>query len=100
MDKKARYKKMEKIITISLCVCVVLFLAYLLFSGLGMTGLKVVTAVICFLISGVILYYLFITRELLRKRSFWMTVAAACIIICLIASLILKFPAPKFTIPQ
>ena len=62
--------------------------------------LKVVTAIFCFLISGAILYYLFMTRELLRRRSFWMTVAAACIIVCLLFSLILKFPAPKFTLPQ
>ena len=100
MNKKTRYKKMELLITAALCLDAAIFLAYMIFAGMGMIGMKVVTAILCFLISGAILYYLFMSRELLRRRSFWMTVAAACIIICLLASLILKFPAPKFTLPQ
>ncbi len=100
MNKKARYKRMELAITASLCVDAAIFLAYMIFAGLGMTGLKIVASVLCFLISGAVLYFLFMTRELLRRRSFWMTVAAACVIICLLFSLILKFPAPKFVLPQ
>ena len=100
MNKKARYKRMELIITAALCVDAAIFLAYMIFAGMGMIGMKVVTAIFCFLFSGAILYYLFMTRELLRRRSFWMTVAAACIVVCLLFSLILKFPAPKFTLPQ
>ena len=100
MNKKARYKRIELIITAALCADAAIFLAYMIFAGMGLVGLKVVTAVLCFLISGATLYYLFMTRELLRRRSFWMTVAAACIIICLLFSLILNFPAPKFTLPQ
>lgn len=100
MDKRARYKKMEQMITIALCLDAAIFLAYMIFAGMGLVALKVLTAVVCFLISGVVLYYLYTTRELLRRRSFWMTVAAACVIICLIFSLILKFPAPKFVLPQ
>ena len=100
MNKKARYKKMESAITTALCVDAAVFLAYMIFAGSGMVGMKIATAILCFLISGGILYFLFMTRELLRRRSFWMTVAAACIIVCLLFSLILKFPAPKFTLPQ
>ena len=100
MNKKTRYKKMELLITAALCLDAAIFLAYMIFAGMGMIGLKVVTAVLCFLISGAVLYFLFMSRELLRRRSFWMTVAAACVIICLLFSLILKFPAPKFTLPQ
>ena len=99
MNKKARYKKLESAITAALCVDAAFFLAYLIFAGIGMVGMKVVTAIFCFLISGAVLYFLFVTRELLRRRSFWMTVAATCIIVCLLFSLILKFPAPKFTLP-
>ena len=99
MDKRARYKKMERLITVALCVNAVIFFAYLIFAGIGMTGLKIATTVFSFLISGLILYYLFMTRELLRRRSFWMTVAAACMILCLIVSLVFKFPSPKFTLP-
>ena len=101
MDRKqSRYKKMETVMTATLCVDAVIFLAYLIFAGMGMTGLKVTAAVLCFLISGAVLYFLFMTRELLRRRSIWMTVAAACVIVCIIISLILRFPAPAYTLPQ
>lgn len=97
--KNSRYKKLESIITIVLCINAVLFLAYLVFAGMGMITLKIITAIICALISGLILYYLYMTKELLRKRSIWMTLAAACIIICILFSLVLNFPAPRFTLP-
>lgn len=100
MNKKARFKRMEMSITAALCLNTAIFVAYMVFAGLGMVGLKIVTAVFCYLISGAVLYYLFMTRELLRRRSFWMTVAAVCMILCLTVSLILKFPSPKFTLPQ
>lgn len=97
---RARYKKMETIMTAVLCLDAAVFLLYLIFAGLGMVGLKVTTAVLCFLISGAALYFLYMTRELLRKRSIWMTLAAACIILCVLASLILRFPAPAYVLPQ
>lgn len=97
--KNSRYKKLESIITIVLCINAVLFLAYLVFAGMGMITLKIIIAIICALISGLILYYLYMTKELLRKRSIWMTLAAACIIICILFSLVLNFPAPRFTLP-
>lgn len=101
MDRrKARYKKMETMVTAILCLDAAIFLAYMIFAGMGMIALKVITAVLCFAISGFVLYYLFITRELLRKRSLWMTIAAGCVILCLIVSLVLNFPSPRFTLPQ
>lgn len=87
-------------ITGILCLDAVIFLAYMIFAGLGMVALKVITAILCILISGYVLYQLYITRELLRKRSIWMTLAAACVILCVLVSLILKFPSPPYTLPQ
>lgn len=97
-NKRTRFKKMEMIMTCVLCLDAVLFLAYLIFAGLGVTGLKVVCTIFCFLISGAVLYFLYMTRELLRKRSIWMTLSAACIILCVLVSLILRFPAPAFVL--
>ena len=38
MDKnRTRFKQMEKIMTVVLCVDAAIFLAYLIFSGLGIT---------------------------------------------------------------
>jgi cytochrome b subunit of formate dehydrogenase len=95
---KTRYKKMEAIVTGVLCVDTVIFVTYLLFAGSGMVAMKAVTAIFALLISGAVLYFLYMTRELLRRRSIWMTLAAACIVLCLIASLILHFPAPVFVL--
>jgi len=97
-NKRARFKKMETLMTVVLCLDALLFLAYLVFAGLGMTAMKVVCTVLCFLISGAVLYFLYITRELLRKRSIWMSLSAACIILCILFSLILRFPAPAFVL--
>ena len=96
--KKARYKKMETLVTAVLCIDTVLFLAYLIFAGVGMVGLKIFTAFLCIALSGAVLYFLYITRELLRKRSIWMTLAALCTIICILASLLLRFPAPAYVL--
>ena len=96
---RARYKKMETLITIALIFDLVVFIAYMVFAGSAMVTLKIISTVLCILISGAILYYLYLTRELLRKRSIWMTLAAACIILCLLVSLILNFPSPRFALP-
>ena len=94
MSKKSRYKAMETVVTAALCLDAVIFLAYLIFAGFGLVALKVTAVVLCVLISGAVLYFLYITRELLRKRSIWMTLGAACIILCILVSLILNFPSP------
>ena len=94
MSKKSRYMAMETVVTAALCLDTVIFLAYLIFAGCGLVALKNTPVVLCVLISGAILYFLYITRELLRKRSIWMTLGAACIILCILVSLILNFPAP------
>ena len=99
MDRKrSRYRKMEALITAVLCVDVFVFLAYLIFAGIGMLGWKVLTAILCIAISGAVLYFLYMTRELLRRRSIWMTLAALCTILCILASLLLRFPAPAYVL--
>jgi len=55
---------------------------------------KVITAVLCFLISGLVLGYLYLTHELMHRRSLWMVTACAAIIICLLVSLFLGYPCP------
>lgn len=99
-SKKRRYKKMEAMVTGVLCLDAVLFIAFLIFAGAGMAVMKVIAAVLCVLLSGAVLYFLYTTRELLRKRSIWMTLAAACLLLCVLVSLILKFPSPPYVLPQ
>ena len=97
--KPTRHKKMEAVFTVVLCLDAAIFVAYLIAAGIGLLGLKITTAILSIIISGFVLYFLFITKELLRKRSLWMTYAAACILLCILISLILNFPAPRFTLP-
>ena len=90
--KPNKYKDFEQFMTIALCADAVAFLLYMIFAGLGIIWLKVILTIVCFLISGYILYCLYMSKELLRQRSLWMTVAAASIILCIFFSLILNFP--------
>jgi cell division protease FtsH len=39
--------------------------------------------------------FLFMSGELLKKRSLWMTVAFASVLLCTIVSLVCNFPGPK-----
>lgn len=97
--RNTRYKKMERMVTAALCLDLAIFLAYLIFAGNGMIALKAISSVLSILISGAILYFLYMTRELLRRRSLWMTLGAACILLCTLVSLVLNFPAPRFILP-
>ena len=96
--RNPRYKKMETMVTAVLCLNTAIFLAYQIFAGIGQIAFKAITAVLGILISGAVLYFLYMTKELLRKRSRWMTLAAGCILLCILVSLILNFPAPRFTL--
>lgn len=92
MAKRNRYRQMEQQMTRVLMLDLALFLFYLLFTGLGVTWLKVILSICVVLISAACLAYLYLTQELLRRRSLWMTSAAGAIVVCLIFSLILRFP--------
>ena len=96
MDKSTnRYTKMERYLTLALIISFILFIIFLIASGFGIIWLKVLVAILAILIPGLCLYVLYLTKELLRQRSLWMSVASAAIIICILFSLILNFPSPK-----
>ena len=94
-EKRSRYQQMEFFMTCALAADAVLFVFYLIFAGTGIVWLKVVTAVLAILLSGVCLYFLYVTHELLHQRSFWMSVSAAAVILCILMSLILNYPSPN-----
>lgn len=94
MTKDAkRFKQMETIMTAVLIAATVLFIIYLIAAGNGIIWLKAVMAIITILVCGLCLAYLYMTKLLLRPKTMWMTLAAGAIIICLLFSLILNFPA-------
>ena len=91
-QRKTRFEQMEQLMTYALIADGLLFLLYLIFAACGVIWLKVTLAVLVFLISAGSLTLLYMTKELLRRRSLWMTVAAGSALICLLFSLILNFP--------
>ena len=93
--KPQRYKIMERYMTIALCADALLFFFYLITAGNGVIWLKVILTLLCLGLSGLLLWFLYATKELLRQRSLWITTGAAAIIICLLFSLLLNFPSPN-----
>ncbi|MBQ9167679.1 MAG: hypothetical protein IJX67_04635 [Oscillospiraceae bacterium] len=93
--KHNRYKDMELKLTAALIADAVIFILYLLFAGLGIIWLKVITAILAILVSGLCLALLYFSGELLRQRSLWMSVGFGAVVICLLFSLILNYPSPN-----
>lgn len=93
--RKNTYKDLQQILSLALIGAFVLFIFYLIASGNEIIWLKAVLSVLIFLICLASLAFLFITQELLRPRSMWMTLAAGGITICLLFSLIFHFPCPN-----
>lgn len=93
--KNNRYQQMARNMTYTLLTDLLLFIVFLIAAGTGTIWLKVVTAILAILISSLCLGFLYLSKELLRQRSLWMTAAAAAILICTIFSLIVNFPSPS-----
>ena len=92
--RRNRYKQMEQYMTYALLADAAVFVLFLLFSGLGITWLKVITAILAIAGAVLCLAYLYLSRELLRPRSLWMTACAGAVLICAVMSLVLRFPCP------
>ena len=90
--KNNRYEQLDQLMTKALIADGALFFLYLIFAACGVIWLKVILAICVFLISGACLALLYMTKELLRRRSLWMTTGAGSALLCLLFSLILNFP--------
>ena len=92
--RKNRYAQMRQNMTYILIADFILFIIYLFAAGYAVIWLKALSSIIAIIASGLCLGYLYLSQELLRKRSLWMTVAAGAILFCILFSLILNFPCP------
>lgn len=96
MDKNLkRYRQMEQYMTLALIAGLILLILFFIAAGNGIIWLKVILAIITIILCGLCLAYLYLSKELLRQRSLWMTVSAAAILISLLFSLLLNFPSPN-----
>ena len=93
--KRNRYREMEQFMTKILLGDAAVFLLYLLFAGLGIGFLKVLTAIIAIAASGLSLAFLYLNGEIKKRRSRWMVMGYAAIVVCLLVSLVLNYPSPK-----
>ena len=94
MAKKMRYKTIEKYLTYTLLADTAVFALFLVFSGMGLVALKVITALLSIVASGLSLAYLYMIGETKKRRSRWIVLGFLGILLCLFVSLILKYPAP------
>ncbi len=99
-SKRSTYKQFEFYVTLGLILDVLLFIGFLISAGNGIIWLKVILAILTFFVSGLCIYVLYASQELLRPRSMWMTVGTVAVSLCLLASLLLNYPSPKPTVPQ
>jgi len=89
-----RYKELDKLLTRVLIAEAAVFVLYMLFAGLGIVALKVITSIIIIVASGLSLAYLYMCGEIKKRRSRWLVLGFACLVIVLLVSLILKYPSP------
>lgn len=94
MANRRRYKELDQLFTRILLADVAVFALYLLFAGLGIVALKVITAIIAIIGSGLCLAFLYMSGEITKRRSRWLVYGFAAIVVCLLVSLILKYPSP------
>jgi hypothetical protein len=94
MANNKRYRDLEQYMTIALIASAVIFVLYLIFSAAGVIWLKVITAIFAILLPLLSMAILYLTQELLRQRSLWLTTGFFGVFICTLVSLIANFPAP------
>ena len=94
MANQNRYKELEQYLTIFLIASTIAFVLYLIFAGIGILWLKVITAIFAILLPVLCLALLYLTKELLKQRSLWLTAGFFGIFLCTVVSLIANFPSP------
>ena len=93
-----RYREMENIMSKIILADVLVFILYLVCAGYAWHVLKVITAIIAIFGSLLCVGWLYLTGEFNRRRSLWMVTAFICIVISVVVSLILGYPAPAPTV--
>jgi len=96
--KRNRYREMENLMTKILLGDALVFLLYLLCAGKGWIIFKVISAIIAIFGSLLCVGWLYLTGEFTRRRSLWMVTAFICIVICVVVSVLLGYPAPPPTV--
>ena len=95
MANRRRYKDVERVLTQILLGELAVFLLYLIFAGVGVVALKVITAILIILVSGLCLAFLVMCGEVKKRRSLWLVMGFGAIALVLLVSLLLNYPSPN-----
>ena len=90
-----RYKENERIWIYGLLADAGIALLYLLMAGLGVVWLKWILAIAAVLLSAAGLGSLYLTGELRRQRSLYLTAGYGAVVVVILFSLILNYPSPN-----
>ena len=99
LANRRRYKELEQLMTRILLADAAVFVLYLLSAGFGWTALKVISTIIAILLSGLSLAFLYLNGEIRKRRSLWLVVGFGAVVVCLLVSLLLNYPAPAKKVP-
>ena len=94
MAIRRRYKEIERALTYALIVDFIIFVLYMVFAGIGLTPLKIITTIVVVVASVGSLALLYMTGEMKKARSRWLVLGFGCILLCLLVSLLLNYPSP------
>lgn len=100
MATRKRYKDIERFLTLVLIGDAVVFLLYMIFAGLGIGWLKVITTILNLVASICCLGLLYITGEMKKARSRWLVLGFAAVLVCLLVSLLLNYPSPAEVVAE
>ena len=93
MSNRNRYQEFERPMSAALIAAAVIFVVYLIAAAAGVIWLKVALAVIDILLCVAGLAVLFLSQELTRHRSLWLSCGFFAVFVCILVSLILNYPA-------
>ena len=100
MAIRKRYKDIERFLTQVLIADAAVFVLYMIFAGIGIGWLKVITTILCIVASVACLALLYMTGEMKKARSRWLVLGFGSIVVCLLVSLILNYPSPAEVVAE
>lgn len=95
MANRRRYKDVERILTQVLLGELAVFVLYMIFAGVGVTALKVITSILIIAVSVLCLAFLVMCGEAKKRRSRWLVFGFGALLLLLLVSLLLNYPSPN-----
>ena len=95
MANRRRYRDVERILAQILMGEAAVFVLYMIFAGLGIISLKVITSIVIVVASVLCLAFLYMCGEMFKRRSRWLVFGYAALLLLLVLSLLLNYPSPN-----